>query len=118
MTYQQYWYGEIRLAKAYAEAERFRLEQREYDMWLQGAYVREALQSALSVSEFFRAKGAKPLPYPDKPYGVWHKRDEQVEAERKRKQAEGERLRAIATFDAMIRANKARRGEYEKTPSE
>lgn len=111
MTYEQYWYGEIRLAKAYAEAERFRLEQRDYDMWLQGAYVHQALQSALSVSEFFRAKGKKPIPYPEKPFGIWRKRDPQEESERKRKQAEAERLRAIATFDAMIRANKARRGE-------
>ena len=111
MTYEQYWYGEIRLARAYAEAERFRLEQREYDMWLQGAYFKEALQSALSVSEWFRAKGSKPTPYPQKPIGVWKKRDPQEEAQRKAKEAEAERLRAVAAFDAMIRANKARRGQ-------
>ena len=111
MTYEQYWYGEIRLAKAYAEAERYRLEQREYDMWLQGVYVREALQSALSVSEWFRPKGKKPFQYPQKPLGVWHKTTAQEIAERKAKQAEADRLRAVATFDAWIHANKARRGE-------
>ena len=73
--------------------------------------MREALQSALSVSEFFRAKGSKPQPYPKKPYGIWKRSDPQEEAERKAKEAEAERHRAIATFDAMIRANKARRGE-------
>jgi len=111
MTYEQYWYGEIRLAKAYADAERFRLEQREYDLWLQGAYFREALQSALSVSEFFRAKGARPTPYRKEPFGVWKHRDPQEEAARKKKQAEAERLRAVATFDAWKHAFDARRGK-------
>lgn len=111
MSYQQYWYEDTSLIEVYLEAEQYRLQHQEYVLWLQGAYFRDALQSALSVSDFFRPKGQKPYAYPKSPYGVWEKRDPQKEAERKAKEAEAERLRAVATFDAMIRANKARRGE-------
>lgn len=111
MTYEQYWYGETWLVHDYIEAERFRLEQREYEIWLQGLYNYEALQSALSVSEFFRRKGAKPMPYPKKPHGVWQRKDPEREEQEQAVKQEQERLRAVAYFDALARANKARRGE-------
>lgn len=111
MTYEQYWYGDTWLVHDYIEAQKFRLEQREYEMWLQGLYNYEALQSALSVSEFFRAKGKQPLKYPQKPHGVWERIDPEVEAQKQAQREEAERLKAVAYFDALIRANKARRGE-------
>ena len=111
MTYEQYWYGDTRLVYDYIEAQKFRMEQREYEMWLQGLYTFNALQSALSISEFFRAKGSKPIPYPNKPHGVWERKNPEIEAEKQAQRAEAERLKAVAYFDALIRANKARRGE-------
>lgn len=117
MTYEQYWYGDTRLVYDYIEAQKFRLEQREYEMWLQGAYFREALQSALSVSEFFRAKGARPTQYPQKPYGVWERKNPEIEAQKEAQRAEAERLKAVAYFDALKRANNARRGNTQNTPA-
>lgn len=111
MTYEQYWYGDPYMVYAYLEAQKFRLEQLEYEYWLQGAYTFKALQSALSVSEFFRAKGTRPTQYPNKPIGVWERQTPELMQERREKEAERERLDAIAYFDNAIKANKARRGE-------
>ena len=111
MSYDEYWYGETWRVHDYIEAQKFRLEQREYELWLQGLYTFNALQSALSVSEFFRSKGSRPIPYPQKPHGVWERKNPEVEAQKQAQRAEADRLKAVAYFDALIRANKARRGE-------
>lgn len=111
MTYEQYWYGDTWLVHDYIEAQKFKMEQREYELWLQGLYTFNALQSALSVSEFFRSKGSRPIPYPKKPHGVWERKDPEIEAQKQAQRAEAERQKAVAYFDALIRANKARRGE-------
>ena len=111
MSYDEYWYGETWRVHDYIEAQKFRLEQREHELWLQGLYTFNALQSALSVSEFFRSKGSRPIPYPQKPHGVWERKNPEIEAQKEAQRAEAERLKAVAYFDALIRANKARRGE-------
>ncbi len=100
MTYEQYWYGETRLVRDYIEADRFRQQRENAVAWLQGVYVYSALTSALSVSELFRAKGHKPTPYPDKPYDIVKREKTADELEQ---EAEAERLKAVAYFDALRR---------------
>ena len=79
----------------------YQLRQKKIDeeAWLYGAYVYKALQSALSVSEFFRGKNQKPEPYPEKP--ILMKEEQQKSEELKEKEAELERLRLVAYLNAV-----------------
>lgn len=110
MTYEQYWYGDPFLVKAYLTADRIRQERENASAWWQGAYIYNALTAALSVSEFFRGKGQKPQRYPAQPYDIRPKTDVDKQVAEAKK-AENERLRVIAYFDSLIAANKRRRGE-------
>jgi len=103
MTYEQYWYGDTRLIHDYMAADKIRQERDNAAAWWQGVYVYNALTAALSVSELFRAKGQKPTPYPKQPYEiVKHEKTE----EEKEREAEIERLKIVAHFDALRRAYK------------
>ena len=113
MSYEQYWNGDTRLVWDYVKADKLRQDRENNQAWLQGMYVYNALTSALSVSELFRGKGRKPSQYPSKPYELF-KRDKTEEE--KEKEAQNERLRAIAHFDALIKKNKARRGITGNNP--
>lgn len=95
MTYDQYWYGDVCMVRAYAEAEKERQRRLDEEAWLNGAYVYRAVSAALSVSEFFREKGQKPLQYPKEP--LTYKKEEDPNARMK------------AYLDSMIRANKERK---------
>jgi len=88
MTYEQFWYDDVSIAKYYLKAFELR-EEREalknkWARWEQGLYVYEAL---CNVSPILRAfsKATKPLRYPSKPYGLDEIKDNRVEEEQKKK---------------------------------
>lgn len=47
MTYDQYWFGDPWMAKAYREAFMLRQKKRNEEMWLQGAYIMNAVSTAI-----------------------------------------------------------------------
>lgn len=108
MSYDEYWNGDPYLIYAYYEAEKMRQERQNAEAWLAGMYIAKAVDSVLSQSELFRAKGSKPRPYPSEPFDL---HPQGKTEEEKKKEAQNERLRAIAHFNALIRINKARRGD-------
>lgn len=71
MTYEQFWEQDVWLVKAYREAFRLKQELREQDLWVQGAYIYEAILDASPVLHDFAKKGTKPLPYRDRPIGLY-----------------------------------------------
>lgn len=90
MTYEQFWYDDPTLTKVYLEAYRIK-EKRESEKmkwitWEQGLYVYEAICCVSPVLRAF-SKSTKPLPYPEKPYGLEETRRE----EEKKKKIEQER---------------------------
>lgn len=68
MTADEYWNGDPDLVKAYRKAEQIRLERQNYESWVQGAYIYEALCDAAPVFRDFVKNGTKPRPYRDKPF--------------------------------------------------
>lgn len=66
MTYDQYWYGDPQMVRAFYEAHKKRQEMLNFDAWLHGLYNFEALSIALSNA--FREKGQQPENYPSKPH--------------------------------------------------
>lgn len=81
MTYEQFWYGDPTMTKAYLEAykikEKRETEKTKWITWEQGLYVYEAI---CDVSPILRAfsKTTKPLPYPEQPYGVEKNEDKTI----------------------------------------
>ena len=66
MSSAEYWTGDPVLARYFREAYQLRMEQQDYNAWLQGMYYYEALSIALSNA--FRKKGAPALSYAEQPY--------------------------------------------------
>lgn len=73
MTYKEFWEEDVSLAKIYLKA--WKLKQKreaeiiKWQLWEQGLYIYEAI---CDVSPILRAfsKAKKPLPYPEKPWGL------------------------------------------------
>lgn len=108
MSYKEFWEEDPTIAKIYLEA--FRIKQRneirnkEWEMWKQGVYVYEALIDVSPILHAF-SKAKKPLPYPEKPYGIEKLNEEKQEIE-KEKEVENERLKAKVFFNNWARATK------------
>ena len=83
MTYDQFWNQDVCLVKAYREASKIKRDLRNQDLWLQGAYIYEAILDAAPVLRFsFNKKPPKPIPYRDQPidiHGRGRKQDEKQE---------------------------------------
>ena len=93
MTYEQFWYGEIDMTRAYMKAFEIK-DKREskitkWTIWEQGLYIYEAL---CDVSPILRAfsKSKKPLPYTTRPYGIDNE-EKKEETKEKKKQNDVER---------------------------
>lgn len=104
MTYEQFWYGEIDMTKAYVKAfeikEKRKSKNTRWTIWELGLYIYEAL---CYVSPILRAfsKAKKPLPYPSKPHGI---DDDEKKEERKEKKKETDIMRAQIFFKNWARA--------------
>ena len=104
MTSEQYWDGDCALVKYYRKADELRNEKRNQELWLQGMYIYEAICDVSPILHAFAKKGAKPHPYPSKPYAISEKQIKQEREEKERKIAEkGKRFMA-----ALMQSNNKR----------
>lgn len=72
MTYDQFWNQDVELVKAYREADEIRRYRKNQDMWLQGAYIYEALLDASpALRTSFSKHPPKPVPYRQQPYELY-----------------------------------------------
>lgn len=101
MTYDQYWYGDVWMVKAFREADRLRKEQMNTELWLQGLYYYDAVCCALQNA--FRKKSDPPAKYPMEPYDIFPK---EMTREEREAQEEAERLQAKLYMQQMMRAGK------------
>lgn len=103
MTPEQYWDGESWLKKAYRKAYRLRIENEERiqdrNAWLQGIYIRDALQSVSILVNGFVPKGTKPLDYPDKP--LLEAQEEKKKAEAQKQREDNQMQLQMALFQAF-----------------
>ena len=74
MTYEQFWYDDPNLLEVYERAYYRKIHEEAH---IQGYYIRMAVDSALSQSEFFNKKRGKVRQYPKKPIDVFEKYDKQ-----------------------------------------
>lgn len=83
MTYDEFWFGAPSLVRAYRKAHDLKRHERNYELWMQGRYIFEALRCAPLLVGFPK-EGVKPGNYPDMPYPLTEKEAKEQEAERER----------------------------------
>ena len=103
MSYQEFWYGDVRLVEAYRKAAELRDKRRNQELWLQGMYIYEALCDASPLFRLSMKSGPiKPEPYVKEPYPITEA-EVRERAEREARLKE-ERLKAeFAAFSEHMR---------------
>lgn len=87
MSWDEYWYGDVGIAKKYYEAEKLRQERVNSEAWLNGIYTLSALQA--TVGNLFKEKNDKPFEYPTQPIEFnANKQQESEEAVQRREEQE------------------------------
>lgn len=102
MSYEQYWYGDPLMVRAFYKADKLRRERMDEEAWLNGLYVMKAIDS--TICNGFRKSGQDPAEYPKKPYFVI--RAEEEEREKTEKEKEQEALWAMAWMSSFVQAGK------------
>lgn len=111
MTWDEYWFGDPWMAKYIRLAYNMKRKQVNYDLWLQGLYVYEAVLDASPVFHPL-AKEPKPVPYPSEPYALDkterenRKEKEQEELDKKNQ----ETIKAWVERANRLKAEKAKKG--------
>ena len=110
MTYAEYWDGDNEAPKFFREAYRLKRKQANFDLYLQGAYVYEAILSCSPALVPFR-KSNQPIPYRDAPFPLTA--DELREAEERKEREQFEQMRgAMKSLANRINAKRqAQRGD-------
>lgn len=85
MTEEQYWDKDSTLVVAYRKAEELKTNRKNQEMWLQGAYVYEALCRVSPLLHAFAKKGTKPVPYIAEPFAITEKQAEYRQEEKEKK---------------------------------
>lgn len=80
MTYEQFWYGEPSIAKAFYEFSKLENKKKNEEMWVNGLYTLDALQVALN-NAFDKHK----IKYMQKPLDIYPKTEMEKEVERHEK---------------------------------
>jgi len=103
MSYEEFWYKDVTLVKYYRKAHELKTRRDNEMMWMQGAYILEALNA--TVGNLFAKKGSKPHEYPRAPYPITEQEiEERKEQEERLKQ---ERMKAaFANFAAQFAQRK------------
>lgn len=98
MTSDEFWHGDLRLCRAYREADRARKRAEDVRQWKAGAYTYRALVAACNA--YRELSSAPEHPYPDVPMFTPGLSPHSAEAEEK---AEMERSKAyMAAFAAQF----------------
>ena len=95
MTPTEFWDDDPRLAKAYREADKQKMERRNYELWLQGLYNYKAVGSV--VFNALRKRDSKPQEYFEKPIRIFPLTEAEKEAE-----AQKQREQAVAFFNSWL----------------
>lgn len=85
MTEEQYWDRDSTLVVAYRKAEELKTNRKNQEMWLQGAYVYEALCRVSPLLHAFAKNGTKPVPYIAEPFAITEKQAEYRQEEKEKK---------------------------------
>lgn len=108
MSYHDYWDGDNCMTKYYREAEEIKKERRNSELWLQAAYIYEALLDASPVFNPLSKKN-KPFPFRSEPIPITSSGNKKSEERKKKQMLENgkEAMRAMmAAFNERFKKSK------------
>ena len=111
MTYEQYWYGEPKMARFYREAYKTRLNERNEEMWRQGIYFLDALNVALHNNVNLSGKSIKAQQYMSEPLRLFPQTEKEI-----KQKAEIQKERVIKNLDKWKAAMGAKYGNRNIEP--
>lgn len=96
MSYDEYWNGDPSLVRAYRKAEDIRTHRKNWEMWMNGKYIYDAIGRLVPSLQLLKPRD--PLAYVEEPYPLTKKEyEEKVQKEEKKRQDEmKEKLKAFA----------------------
>lgn len=101
MSYDQYWYGDPLMVRAFFKADKLRQERADEEAWTHGLYVLSALDA--TVGNMFRKSGQSPAEYPAEPFTITKRKEKQKKTE---EQQEQEATWALAWMSSFVNAGK------------
>lgn len=105
MTAEEYWDGDSDYKRAFREAHKMKTREQNFNKWLQGMYIYEALCKVAPLFNAF-SKKHEPLPYSQEPYPILA---EDIKAKQDQKKRE-EYEKALSSMKARAEAwNKKKR---------
>ena len=99
MTYDEYWFGDPLMVRAFYKAEQLRQKKVNEEKWLQGIYFRYALNSV--IGNMF-GKTGEAVDYPNRPINITAEKEEETEEQRAVRE-EREKNFALAYMSNMVR---------------
>lgn len=84
MTEEQYWDKDCTLVVAFRKSDEIKMNRRNQEMWLQGAYFYDALCRISPVLHAFAKKGTKPVPYLSEAYAITERQAETRKEEKEK----------------------------------
>ena len=109
MSYEDYWDGDCEMVKYYRRKDELDISRMNFELWLQGAYIYEALLYVSPTYDSF-SKHRTPQPYREQPIPLTEKEADRQQEERERKIMETNRA---AMEEAMIKVNKRFKSKKE-----
>ena len=110
MSYQDYWYGDVRMTVPYVEAHNLKKQQENERLWLQGMYFYDAL--SVAIKRFGDGLSGKHTPdsvrYPVEPYQLYQEKKSAPTPEQLQEQEDREVRMARAYMMQMDAAFKNR----------
>lgn len=94
MTYEQYWEQDSWLVKYYRRAWEIRRDEVNFEAWLQGMYVYEAIADVSPILHPFAKRGTKARKYAEKPYEFTRRSDEKKTDSQKAAQDRADQIKA------------------------
>ena len=76
MSYNEYWYGDPHILVNYVHAEEIRQKRKNNEMWIQGAYIYEAIGNLAPILNAF-SKDNRAKPYRKQPIALTEKEQEE-----------------------------------------
>ena len=109
MTYEQYWEMDSSLVIAYRKAERIRAQRSNFDAWLAGRYMYDALCCASPIFHDLARPGTKARPYLEKPYELEMEKPTVDDNERKQQRGIAAMKSIAARFNRNYQEREARK---------
>lgn len=114
MTYDQFWNQDAALVKAYRKAENIKREEKNFELWLQGKYIYDAISALAPILRTsLSKKPVKAEKYVDKPYPLSEKAAIKAQEDKQKSRM----MAALERFKQEAELNRIKRLQREKEAS-